>query len=111
MQNHKWGLSPEKWISTPELNDFFQILTVTPDLNEKVSACSVQRLSTSQRSAPALNKPIKVEPSYLFDYHLTQLGDFVLMLQLYVSTVEAREYPILGVQWHPEVTTFPPVSC
>ncbi|XP_024399813.1 gamma-glutamyl hydrolase 1 [Physcomitrium patens] len=60
MQNHKWGLSPEKWISTPELNDFFQILTVTPDLNEK----------------------------------------------LYVSTVEAREYPILGVQWHPEKNAF-----
>ncbi|XP_024366130.1 gamma-glutamyl hydrolase 1 [Physcomitrium patens] len=60
MQNHKWGLSPEKWISTPELNNFFQILTVTPDLNEK----------------------------------------------LYVSTVEARKYPILGVQWHPEKNAY-----
>lgn len=60
MQNHKWGLSPEKWQSTPELNDFFRILTVTPDRNNK----------------------------------------------LYVSTVEARQYPILGVQWHPEKNAF-----
>lgn len=28
------------------------------------------------------------------------------MSQLYVSTVEARKYPILGVQWHPEVITW-----
>lgn len=60
MQNHKWGLSPETWYSTPKLNDFFEVLTVTPDRNNK----------------------------------------------LYVSTVEAREYPILGVQWHPEKNTY-----
>lgn len=28
------------------------------------------------------------------------------MLQVYISTVEAKEYPILGLQWHPEKNTF-----
>lgn len=60
MQNHNWGLSPELWSSTPELNDFYRVLTVSPDRNNK----------------------------------------------LYISTVEAREYPILGVQWHPEKNAF-----
>ncbi|KAG0558506.1 hypothetical protein KC19_10G033500 [Ceratodon purpureus] len=60
MQNHHWGLSPELWSSTPELNDFYRVLTVSPDRNNK----------------------------------------------LYISTVEARDYPILGVQWHPEKNAY-----
>jgi len=60
MQNHQWGFSPELWKSTKSLDDFFEILTVTPDRNGK----------------------------------------------LYVSTVEARKYPILAVQWHPEKNAF-----
>lgn len=60
MQNHHWGLSPELWASTPELNNFYRVLTVSPDRNNK----------------------------------------------LYISTVEARDYPILGVQWHPEKNAF-----
>jgi hypothetical protein len=27
-------------------------------------------------------------------------------LQVYISTVEAKEYPILGLQWHPEKNSF-----
>ena len=32
----QWGFSPELWKSTKLLDDFFQVLTVTPDQNGKV---------------------------------------------------------------------------
>jgi gamma-glutamyl hydrolase len=27
-------------------------------------------------------------------------------MQVYISTIEAKQYPILGLQWHPEKNSF-----
>jgi gamma-glutamyl hydrolase len=37
----------------------------------------------------------------LVTHHVTSFE-----LQVYISTVEAKEYPILGLQWHPEKNNF-----
>jgi gamma-glutamyl hydrolase len=100
MQNHNWGLSPELWSSTPELNDFYRVLTVSPDRNNKVTWMFLDADFCQVSSW----MPLSVGYSYLTTTRLT-FCKFVLILQLYISTVEAREYPILGVQWHPEVIT------
>ncbi|KAH6764190.1 gamma-glutamyl hydrolase 2 [Perilla frutescens var. hirtella] len=60
MQNHKYGISPEKLQKTESLSSFFEILTTTADSNDKV----------------------------------------------YVSTAQARRYPVTAVQWHPEKNAF-----
>ncbi|XP_042477373.1 gamma-glutamyl hydrolase 2-like isoform X1 [Macadamia integrifolia] len=60
MQNHQYGVSPEKLQKNPSLSSFFKILTTSADEDGKV----------------------------------------------YVSTVQARNYPVTGFQWHPEKNAF-----
>lgn len=60
MQNHKYGISPEKFQGNADLHSFFEILTTTSDEDDKV----------------------------------------------YVSTVQARNYPVTAPQWHPEKNAF-----
>ncbi|KAK1349803.1 Folate gamma-glutamyl hydrolase [Heracleum sosnowskyi] len=60
MQNHKYGISPEKFQGNADLHSFFEILTTTADEDDKV----------------------------------------------YVSTVQARNYPVTAPQWHPEKNAF-----
>lgn len=60
MQNHKYGISPEKLQKSENLSSFFEILTTTTDRDDKV----------------------------------------------YVSTAQARRYPVTAVQWHPEKNAF-----
>ncbi|KAL7103751.1 hypothetical protein ACP275_08G198800 [Erythranthe tilingii] len=60
MQNHRYGISPEKFVKNEKLHGFFKILTTTADRKNN----------------------------------------------FYVSTVQAREYPVTGVQWHPEKNAY-----
>ncbi|KAH7280475.1 hypothetical protein KP509_37G069300 [Ceratopteris richardii] len=60
MENHQYGISPEKFKANKLLSSFFRVLTTSLDKNNKV----------------------------------------------YVSTVEGRDYPVTGVQWHPEKNAF-----
>ncbi|KAI3466033.1 hypothetical protein Pfo_022696 [Paulownia fortunei] len=60
MQNHRYGISPEKFQKNKSLCSFFKILTTSGDEDDKV----------------------------------------------YVSTVQARRYPVTAVQWHPEKNAF-----
>jgi hypothetical protein len=36
MENHKNGISPERWVCTALLTDFFQVLTISTAENGKV---------------------------------------------------------------------------
>ncbi|CAL4894443.1 unnamed protein product [Urochloa decumbens] len=56
MQNHQYGISPDKWERKKQLTKFFNVLTTSVDREDKE----------------------------------------------YVSTVQAKDYPIIGTQWHPE---------
>ncbi|XP_057958380.1 gamma-glutamyl hydrolase 2-like isoform X2 [Malania oleifera] len=56
MQNHRFGISPERLQENLDLCSFFKILTTSTDKDNKV----------------------------------------------YVSTVQAHQYPVTAVQWHPE---------
>ncbi|KAM1356914.1 hypothetical protein ACFX13_031700 [Malus domestica] len=60
MQNHKYGISPERLIENENLSSFFKILTTCTDEDDKV----------------------------------------------YVSTVDAYNYPVTAFQWHPEKNAF-----
>ncbi|KAG5546050.1 hypothetical protein RHGRI_018279 [Rhododendron griersonianum] len=60
MQNHQYGISPEKFLENMDLCNFFKILTNSADSDNKV----------------------------------------------YVSTVQARNYPVTAFQWHPEKNAF-----
>ncbi|KAG6607918.1 Gamma-glutamyl hydrolase 2, partial [Cucurbita argyrosperma subsp. sororia] len=60
MQNHRFGISPGRFEQNKELSSFFQILTTSNDIDNKV----------------------------------------------YVSTVQAWDYPVTAFQWHPEKNTF-----
>lgn len=60
MQNHHYGISPEKFEDNAELCSFFKILTTSTDEDNKV----------------------------------------------YVSTVQAKNYPVAATQWHPEKNAF-----
>ncbi|KAL7143452.1 hypothetical protein ABFS83_08G191700 [Erythranthe nasuta] len=60
MQNHRYGISPEKFVKNEKLDGFFKILTTTADRKNN----------------------------------------------FYVSTVQACEYPVTGVQWHPEKNAY-----
>ncbi|XP_042426098.1 gamma-glutamyl hydrolase 2-like [Zingiber officinale] len=60
MQNHKFGISPKKFLGNAALSSFFRILTTSKDENGKV----------------------------------------------YVSTVQAYNYPVTDFQWHPEKNAF-----
>ncbi|OAY54763.1 gamma-glutamyl hydrolase 2 isoform X5 [Manihot esculenta] len=60
MQNHLYGISPERFQENQDLSSFFKILTTSADANNKV----------------------------------------------YVSTVEANNYPVTAFQWHPEKNAF-----
>jgi gamma-glutamyl hydrolase len=60
MQNHEHGISFQAFSKVQELQDFFNVLTLSIDREDKV----------------------------------------------YVSTIEARDYPISGTQWHPEKNAF-----
>ncbi|KAL8505634.1 hypothetical protein ACS0TY_016754 [Phlomoides rotata] len=60
MQNHKFGISPEKFQENKKLRSFFKIITTSVDEND----------------------------------------------ERYVSTVQARRYPVTAVQWHPEKNAF-----
>jgi hypothetical protein len=31
---------------------------------------------------------------------------FAPVMQVYISTVESKKYPVLGLQWHPEKNSF-----
>ncbi|KAB2043867.1 hypothetical protein ES319_D01G049200v1 [Gossypium barbadense] len=42
MQNHCWGISPEKLQNTPNLSRFFKILTTSTDKNNKVYVSTAQ---------------------------------------------------------------------
>ncbi|KAJ7549003.1 hypothetical protein O6H91_07G036200 [Diphasiastrum complanatum] len=42
MENHKWGVSPEKWSATGPLADFFEVLTTTPDQENKLYVSTIQ---------------------------------------------------------------------
>ncbi|CAL1386330.1 unnamed protein product [Linum trigynum] len=60
MQNHHFGISPERLLGNPDLSSFFKILTTSTDENNEV----------------------------------------------YVSTVQANNYPVTAFQWHPEKNAF-----
>ncbi|KAJ9183014.1 hypothetical protein P3X46_006934 [Hevea brasiliensis] len=60
MQNHHYGISPERLQENQDLSSFFKILTTSADADDKV----------------------------------------------YVSTVEAHNYPVTAFQWHPEKNAF-----
>ncbi|KAI3879803.1 hypothetical protein MKX03_000422 [Papaver bracteatum] len=60
MQNHQYGVSPERFHENSALCSFFRVVTTCTDEDD----------------------------------------------QEYVSTVQARDYPITGVQWHPEKNAF-----
>ncbi|XP_059284202.1 gamma-glutamyl hydrolase 2-like isoform X1 [Lycium ferocissimum] len=60
MQNHHFGISPERFQANRHLSSFFRVLTTSTDENNKV----------------------------------------------YVSTVQAKRYPITAFQWHPEKNVF-----
>lgn len=60
MQNHHYGISPERFQENTDLSSFFEILTTSTDEDDKV----------------------------------------------YVSTVQARSYPVTAFQWHPEKNAF-----
>ncbi|KAL6999651.1 Gamma-glutamyl hydrolase 2 [Sarracenia purpurea var. burkii] len=60
MQNHQYGISPERFEENMELCSFFKILTTSEDSDNKE----------------------------------------------YVSTVQARSYPVTAFQWHPEKNAF-----
>ncbi|CAN1145859.1 Gamma-glutamyl hydrolase 2 [Linum perenne] len=60
MQNHQYGISPERLLGNTDLSSFFNILTTSTDENNEV----------------------------------------------YVSTVQASNYPVTGFQWHPEKNAF-----
>ncbi|KAK6934113.1 Peptidase C26 [Dillenia turbinata] len=60
MQNHKYGISPERLQQNSNLSSFFKILTTSMDEDDKV----------------------------------------------YVSTVQAYDYPVTAFQWHPEKNAF-----
>lgn len=60
MQNHQYGISPERFQENTELCNFFKILTTSVDSDNKV----------------------------------------------YVSTVQALNYPVTAFQWHPEKNAF-----
>ena len=60
MNNHHYGIYPDHFDQTPELRDFFNVLSLNND-----------RAGTA-----------------------------------FVSTIEAKKYPIFGSQWHPEKNTF-----
>ncbi|OIT33053.1 PREDICTED: gamma-glutamyl hydrolase 2-like isoform X1 [Nicotiana attenuata] len=60
MQNHRFGISPERFLANKYLSGFFRVLTTSTDENNKV----------------------------------------------YVSTIQAKHYPIAGFQWHPEKNVF-----
>ncbi|CAM6089037.1 unnamed protein product [Calypogeia fissa] len=42
LENHKWGLSPSKFAALKPLTDFFEVLTTTPDENNKIYVSTVQ---------------------------------------------------------------------
>ncbi|KAF6173351.1 hypothetical protein GIB67_027046 [Kingdonia uniflora] len=60
MQNHHWGVSPERFEKDASLSKFFRILTTSTDEDNKV----------------------------------------------YISTVQAKDYPVTCFQWHPEKNAF-----
>ncbi|KAK9088719.1 hypothetical protein Scep_027801 [Stephania cephalantha] len=60
MQNHQYGVSPERFLQNNGLSRFFNILTTSTDAYDKV----------------------------------------------YVSTIQARNYPVTAFQWHPEKNAF-----
>ncbi|KAK6946598.1 Peptidase C26, partial [Dillenia turbinata] len=60
MQNHRYGISPERLQQNSNLSSFFKILTTSMDEDDKV----------------------------------------------YVSTVQAYDYPVTAFQWHPEKNAF-----
>ncbi|KAF7851317.1 hypothetical protein BT93_L4097 [Corymbia citriodora subsp. variegata] len=60
MQNHHYGISPERLMQNTDLTNFFKVLTTSSD------------------------------------------GDN----QVYVSTVQAHNYPVTAFQWHPEKNAF-----
>ncbi|XP_050217104.1 gamma-glutamyl hydrolase 2-like [Mercurialis annua] len=60
MQNHHYGISPERLKENQDLSSFFKILTTSEDADKKV----------------------------------------------YVSTVQANNYPVTAFQWHPEKNAF-----
>ncbi|GMH14361.1 hypothetical protein Nepgr_016202 [Nepenthes gracilis] len=60
MQNHQYGISPERFTGNTRLSGFFNVLTTSTDEEDKV----------------------------------------------YVSTIEARNYPVTAFQWHPEKNAF-----
>ncbi|XAR56445.1 Gamma-glutamyl hydrolase [Bertholletia excelsa] len=60
MQNHQYGISPERFLGNDNLCNFFKIVTTSADSDNKV----------------------------------------------YVSTVQAHNYPVTAVQWHPEKNAF-----
>ncbi|KAJ4734249.1 Gamma-glutamyl hydrolase [Rhynchospora pubera] len=60
MQNHIFGISPQRLQTNDALSNFFRILTTTPDKNGKI----------------------------------------------YVSSVQAYNYPVTALQWHPEKNVF-----
>jgi gamma-glutamyl hydrolase len=42
LENHSWGLSPSKFAGLKPLTDFFEVLTITPDENDKMYVSTVQ---------------------------------------------------------------------
>ncbi|XP_077251102.1 gamma-glutamyl hydrolase 2-like [Tasmannia lanceolata] len=60
MQNHQYGISPERFAEYTALSSFFKVLTTSTDENNKI----------------------------------------------YISTIQAFNYPVTGVQWHPEKNAF-----
>ncbi|XP_030550126.1 gamma-glutamyl hydrolase 2-like [Rhodamnia argentea] len=60
MQNHHYGISPERLMQYTDLTNFFKVLTTSTDGDNKV----------------------------------------------YVSTVQAHNYPVTAFQWHPEKNAF-----